>query len=712
MARLRRPTLEVLEDRTAPAVYGMPWPDARHLTLSFAPDGTQIAGHTSNLFQTLNAQMPTAVWQRDILGAVQTWAVQANISVGVVGDNGQPFGSAPPPSGSPGFGDIRIGAQLMGIGALSVSVPHDPFAAGSWSGAVFLNSGVQFTTPQTDLSGVLLHEMGHVFGLPENNDPNSVLYRHATVPKTTLSPADILAIQALYGTRAPDPNDGPNGNSTFATATPLGYGDDSESPGGTTPLIAFGDLAHAGEVDMFALQSLPGYKGAMTVRLDTAGISLLEPRLTVYDGAGHVLGQAQSTNALGDVVTVHLNQVSAGGLYYVGIDGGANTLFAMGRYGLAVTFDGKVTLTPAQIDSVLQGPYDTLPPDQLGEVLSGDDQALFNTDYPAHSQFATALPLSTSPGYAAGRHYNVIDGLGAGGSAYYLIHAPPSGAPGSTVLTVAVSPLGAHGLAAQVAVFDAAYKPVAAVVLDNGSGNYAIQAGGLQPGAAYYLVVTTPNNDSESEASGNFSVVVDFGQSPQLLSTFAHGTLTNAAPQKNYALYVAQNQLFHFVLSADAPGAPPGAPPGSPERHHEHHRHHRSDDDEPGTPERHHEYHRQDLSAGAPGAATGIAVEMTITDALGNVVFSLTAPAGQVMTADAFVTPGPYTIQFTALTPNGPAAGSIFFDLRGTNLSDPIGQTINDPTLQPIYTSPSDPFYHYPGGIVSTSPFYIVALGL
>ena len=42
MKRSRQPQLETLEDRTVPVTWGNPWPDALHLTLSFAPDGTNI----------------------------------------------------------------------------------------------------------------------------------------------------------------------------------------------------------------------------------------------------------------------------------------------------------------------------------------------------------------------------------------------------------------------------------------------------------------------------------------------------------------------------------------------------------------------------------------------------------------------------------------------------------------------------------------------
>src|SRR6516164_6196523 len=110
MARLRRLALEVLEDRTAPAVFGVPWSDPTHLTLSFAPDGTSIGGQASTLFATLNAQEPMAAWQAVVLHAVQTWAVNTSLDVGGVPDDGQHFGTAGAGSEAPRFGDIRIGA--------------------------------------------------------------------------------------------------------------------------------------------------------------------------------------------------------------------------------------------------------------------------------------------------------------------------------------------------------------------------------------------------------------------------------------------------------------------------------------------------------------------------------------------------------------------------------------------------------------------------
>ena len=114
--RRPRPVVESLEGRAVPATFGVPWADPSRLTLSFAPDGTSIAAHTSSLFQTLGAQQPTAIWEREILQAFQTWAVQANINIGLVNDGGDAFGTAGPPQHDPRFGDIRVGAQAMAPG--------------------------------------------------------------------------------------------------------------------------------------------------------------------------------------------------------------------------------------------------------------------------------------------------------------------------------------------------------------------------------------------------------------------------------------------------------------------------------------------------------------------------------------------------------------------------------------------------------------------
>jgi hypothetical protein len=667
MKRSRLLTLEVLEDRTAPALYGVPWSDPRHLTLSFVPDGTPIVGHTSNLFQTLDAQMATADWQAEVLRAVQTWAVNANISVGVVPDGGEPLGAPGLTQGDPRFGDVRIAAQPMDPSVLSVSVPHDPYLSGTWSGDVLLNSNVDFTAAGSNLYNVVLHEFGHVLGLADNDDPTSALYHKAMNLPAALSAGDVAALQALYGKGPLDLNEGSTPNNTFQTATPI------QDAGGTqsTPLVAFGALTSAGDTDVFSL-AVPRHEGSTTFLLQTAGISLLEPSLTVYDSSGNVLGQAQSTNVLGDAVTVTLDGASASGTYYVSVGGATQDIFSIGRFGLAVTY-GEMEVSPARIAAVLSGPYDTLSAAQIAQLFYSEGQ--LHTSYPVHNTLSTALVLTATPGYPANQHYEVIDHLGESGPAYYEIQTPTS-ASGAVTLTAAVNALSVNGSTAQVQVLDDQGNPVAANVLVNGNGTYTVQAANLLPGQTYYLELSVPG-EGESEGNGNCSVVVDFSAPPALLRSFADGTLTPTAPQQTYNLYVAQTQLFQFALAVDP-----------------------------------------------VSGRTRASVELTITDASGNVVFDLVAAAGQTASGvGVLLPPGAYTAHFTATTSRGTPV-PLAYHLRGSSLTDPIGPALNDPTLLPLYSQPNEYsvlpvnpipgaiYYYYPDGTVILDPFLWLPLAM
>jgi hypothetical protein len=639
MARSPRLTLEVLEDRTTPADFGVPWSNANYLTLSFAPDGTQIAGQASSLFATLNAQAPTAAWEADILSAVQTWTVNTNLNVGVVPDNGQPFGT----SGSGHrFGDIRIGAAPLSPGVLAISVPHDPFVAGGWSGDIILNNTIDFTQSQTDLYGVLLHEVGHVLGLGGSADPVSALYQDATWVTNQLAASDVAAIQALYG--APPVN--PPGRHTLQTAALIRFpSDDGSVYTGTTPLMAYGDIVASGQNDFFSVQTA-SFSGPTTFRLQTAGISLLAPELTVYDASGNVLGQAESTSVVGDTVSVHLDSATANTTYYIDVQAATNGLFAIGRYGLAVTFDATLKTTSDQIASMLRSAH----PGSSDDSSSDDAKP------------GSVVVLRTTTGYATNQHYETR--FSSTSAVTYSLQSPSSPSGTALVLTVALRTSGSSGILPKLQLLDANQQPIAAQVLVNSSGAYTIQASGLAAGATYYLTLTpapTTNGDDSS-----FALVADFNQSSSLLPVLASGTATTTAPGPTYALYAALDQVFSFTLSAGGTGAPAGS-----------------------------------------------TVQMTITDSKGNVVFNLTAPAGQTVTGPpVLLGPGAYTISISILTPGG-APGSLSFQLRGGSITDPIGPVITDTTYTPMYTNPGNPFsYYYPDGTDSVSPFLIVALAL
>ena len=658
--RITRLTVESLEDRAVPATFGVPWDDPSHLSLSFAPDGTAIAGHTSTLFQTLNAQMPTLQWQREILRAFQTWAVNANVNIALVADNGQPFGAAGKSQHDPRFGDIRVGAQSMGPEVLSISVPNDPGVSSTLTGDVFMNTSDKFGPKSLDVYSVLLHEAGHVFGIDDGTDPKSPMYPRY-LGNTKLTQSDILTLQSLYGTRALDPHEGSNGNSSIATATTI------QAPGsytGTTPLIIYGDISSNKDADVYAFRAPSGYNGSATIRVQSAGISLLAPHLTVVDAKGRVVADAQAASDFGDVVTVSLASVDPNATYYIKVQGATSDVFGIGSFGVAVSFDAKSKVTPSAIDAVLRGPYQTLSPNDINGLFLGTVNPLFNNTHGSDDLPGTATVLSSSPGFARNSHYEGIGSIANPADVnFYRIQtadSPKSGKP--LVLTVTARSLDINGTAPRVMILDRDGNAVPTQILDNGNGMFTVQAVGVKAGG-WYLLKVGPAAASGSAAQGNYSFSAQFGIAAASYSTFASGTLASPTGSQSDHFYVGESQLMHLVLTADAGSTP--APPGS-------------------------------------------AVWMTVLDRAGKVIYTLTATAGDTVTGpDMFLTPGSYTIHFTTIG----TAKLLPYRLIGASISDPIGPVLTDPTLAPIYTAPGLPgWFLYPAGPPTTSPFIVVPI--
>ena len=100
-------------------------------------------------------------------------------------------------------------------------------------------------------------------------------------------------------------------------------------------------------------------------------------------------------------------------------------------------------------------------------------------------------------------------------------------------------------------------------------------------------------------------------------------------------------------------------------------------------------------------------VRLTIRDASGNVVVALAARSGETVSASSvLLRPGSYTARFTIDNANGEP---VTFWLRGGSTSNPIGPVLSDPTLTPQYTTPppppgQPPYFAYPGFSVPYDP--------
>jgi hypothetical protein len=268
--------------------------------------------------------------------------------------------------------------------------------------------------------------------------------------------------------------------------------------------------------------------------------------------------------------------------------------------------------------------------------------------------------LTPLPGYAQNTHYETTASLASSSQVNtYQIASPSTSNGQSLVLTATVRAVAPNGVAPRITILDSGQHVVSAQILANGDGVFTIQASGVNSGGNYELQVSSGGSTS---GVGNYALDAAFGTTAANLSTFAGGSVSASAPQQTYNFYVAESQLFQFLLAASGVGAPAGS-----------------------------------------------AVQMTIKDANGKVVYSLTATAGDTVSSDALLlTPGAYTMSFAVLAPSGVAVPSLSYSLMGESISDPIGAVVNDPTTQPVYTDPTTPGgYQYPNGVKSSTPYLI-----
>jgi hypothetical protein len=650
MKRRTRLTVERLDTRNLPASFGVPWADPTHLTASFVPDGTQSAGAASNLNAALDLQMPRAVWQGTILRALQTWADAARINVGLVSDSGVPIGAPGATQADPRFGDIRFAGLPMTSDALGEAVPPDPVLSGTLAGDVFFNTTATFD--QATLYKVALHEIGHALGMDGSTNPHSIMF-DTIGTSSTLIPADVRSLRAMYGAPAAEKIEPPTGNPRFPTATRIPLPAEFD---GSTPLFAFGTINGPHDVDTYLLRGLTDDTGAITIRLQTAGISLAMPRLTVYDGTGTLLARVPMAGLGGGMAEFTIVAPTPGHVYYLRVDPGSPT-GPNGRYGIAVSFNDKVQVGGLTVDQVLRGQYDTLAPADLAALYDHPGQALYNQDGSSDDSAGGARNLPGVYGPLYSGHFQATGSLTDGTDVnFYRIRAPLGGRRGSLTLVARLRAVGPDGTTPQVTLLDAKQNLLPVTVLVNGAGEYTVEASGADPGRRYYLRIA-------GAQSGNYTLDAAFRSQPVPVSSFASGTADSTTPV-NFKLYAGLTQLFGFTLTANGPA--------------------------------------------------GSSVRLKITDAVsGSTVFDLTAPAGTTLSDQStFLAPGEYNVQITSIG----SASPVGYAVAGTVLTDPLGPQPGGGTLGPKYPDPNNPGgYLYPnpngsGGIASINPFLWVLL--
>jgi Matrixin len=510
-------------------MFGIPWADPNHLTLSFTPDGTATPYGPNALYATLGASVPTASWQRDVLRAFQTWAVNANIDIGLVADGGQPLGTVGAVQWDSRFGDIRVAAAALSASLLGSGAPFS-WSGTTLSGDVVFNSatsfGIGLDPSRYDIFSLMLHEAGHVFGLDHSTATGSVMnetYRY----ETELSAGDIANLRALYGVRVADAFDAAvvGGNNAMSRASLLPR--DSLL---SSRYLVTGDLTTLSDVDFFKF-TVPAVTGALgvSVRLQPAGLSLLAPSVTVYNSAGQVVASGLSMDPLNNDLSLRFNASLLGGTYYIKVDGATPDVFGMGGYRLAVDYISLgtllVPLTPL-LSPILDGHTD----DSLGlpRLLSPTPKPMPDDRF--DFTFAGAIEDSTD-----------VD--------RYKIHAPAMIGTGPVNMNVMVWAIETDGLDPRIQVYDATTgRPVAFQVLANDDGVMSIQVPNVNAADDYIVSVLART----SGGTGAYFLAADFNQfAPTKFSGVTSGTI-NAGATKSGKLTINEAATFEFALSAEA----------------------------------------------------------------------------------------------------------------------------------------------------------------
>jgi hypothetical protein len=326
-----RPTLEFLESRITPYVLsGYTWANP-NVSVSYMPDGTVIqVGHPSNLFAVYNAAYPQATWQREVAMSLQAWADVSNLNFHFVSDDGSPQGTAGLVQGDPRFGDIRLGGYNYGAGGI-LGEGWNPIST-TTGGDADLNTYLTLAIGSSpDLTSVLMHEFGHAIGFNHSLVDPAVMEGGLWGVYPGPYADDIAGVQAMYGARKPDAYEGAMGNGTLATAAPL-----TLSSGGVTITA---DITNMGEVDYFKVTAPSNTDGTLTVMVDASTISLLNPKVSVYNSSGTLLGTASASTYQG-TATVKLTGLVAGQTYYLQAAGATTDVFGMGAYKLNIQFGG------------------------------------------------------------------------------------------------------------------------------------------------------------------------------------------------------------------------------------------------------------------------------------------------------------------------------------------------------------------------------------
>lgn len=644
--RFRRMRMETLERREVLTTFGVAWPDARSLTISFPTDDAQIGAYNNSLRAIFDQVADRKVWQEAVLRAFQSWAVESNINIGLATDRGDHFGATGLTQNDPRFGDFRIGAFPQ-VGVLANATPFQT-NAGTWAGDVLLNTRVNYFLsewkpgepvqvppanekgPATELFSVLLHEAGNALGLADVNRPGTVMHQSYLRPLGTLTPSDRTAVRALYGGARRDIFE-PVADNTRATAALI---DQRPSQGGRLPIVRKGSLNTSRDVDFYRFVPLTNQE-KVTIRLKANGISLVKSQLVITDARGNVLADAKADSVFDNDLELEIGSLRDHRQIFIRVAGNGNDLFTVGDYQLEIDYRPKAqqpALAPLIHDADAVDEDDTaryLPQEAVDQIFAS--AGLIDRERGANDTQARATRLQTALGFNANTRYESIGALTQSDVDFYVFRSPSQR---SSTMSIRVESLGISKATIHADVLDRAGNRVRATATPEADGSVTFVVNNPTPNTDYFLRIRAK---ALPVRTGNYVVSVDFATATtaaEAIATrerIASGVAVANRPTWS-RMQVYKTQLFRMQFDARSTSALAG-------------------------------------------------VRITIYDAKrANVIFSMTTAAGTSEVAFAWLQRGVYAIMTEAIGRNNVAPPPVNFTLSASGISDDQGPLPIDPT--------------------------------
>ena len=710
----RQIRFETLEPRVV--LHGqLAWADTTQLTISFAPEGTDIGGAPNELHSLFDAFGPLR-WKRKILTAFQTWAAPSAANIGLVeeqimrssdettpveplpipaggqvigvqppgdgdvqddgnpngidDDNGVgvlppevgfPFGTPGPRTDDPRFGDIRIGARPLSQEIKAIAVSHDTVISGTWSGDVIFNSRSRFTSLD-EILGVALHEAGHVFGLQHSEDPESPMFEHFQNGILRPTEQDYVDLMERQGERTVDQYEGQFGNDTVDTATEIEIPRTISLVDGAVPAILFAGLHHGADSDFYKIPKIGGNTGSVLIQVQTLGISQLAPSLAVFtpDGSTGV----HNTRIGGSVIELQLPTIDYEEDLYLQVSSarGPNDIFSVGDYSLVVTFESTSVIDAVSVDRISTDRVRTLSQIEIQSLLDPNDNLLNNTGVIDETP-ATSIDLAIRPGFDPFTFYEAVGSIsGANDHDFYKIRAPfiPEDS-GDVFLQTNLRSLQNGTLMPSAAVYHSEDRLVESEIIANANGEFVLQSK-LESNVDYFIEIRAADAFTEFQR-GNYRLMVYFTDVKIELEETVGGE-AKLTERKGHKLHVAQSHLFHFALDTSVFNDVAGSQ-----------------------------------------IQKGVVAQIFGKDS--QPIYQVSAPLGTRRTSHSvLLSPGTYVVQVFGITLESERDLTFSYKFLASQISDPIGVPPDDPTNDPLFECPGEEGkYCYPGGVESYDPF-------